>query len=93
MAISAAWLTVPGWRWRRWTLSNSGAQPANFLDVGGGATQERVSEAFRLIVSDNKVQGILVNIFGGIVRCDMIAAPLSMLCRKSALRYHRWWCA
>ncbi|VUS22981.1 ADP-forming succinate--CoA ligase subunit beta [Klebsiella spallanzanii] len=53
-----------------------GAQPANFLDVGGGATQERVSEAFRLIVSDSKVQGILVNIFGGIVRCDMIARAI-----------------
>ncbi|ABV14927.1 TPA: ADP-forming succinate--CoA ligase subunit beta [Citrobacter koseri] len=53
-----------------------GAQPANFLDVGGGATQERVSEAFRLIVSDKKVQGILVNIFGGIVRCDMIARAI-----------------
>ncbi|MEC5320499.1 ADP-forming succinate--CoA ligase subunit beta [Brenneria populi subsp. brevivirga] len=50
-----------------------GAQPANFLDVGGGATQERVSEAFRLIVSDSKVRGVLINIFGGIVRCDMIA--------------------
>lgn len=53
-----------------------GAEPANFLDVGGGATQERVSEAFRLIVSDKKVQGILVNIFGGIVRCDMIARAI-----------------
>lgn len=53
-----------------------GAQPANFLDVGGGATQERVSEAFRLIVSDSKVQAILINIFGGIVRCDMIARAI-----------------
>lgn len=53
-----------------------GAQPANFLDVGGGATQERVSEAFRLIVSDHHVQAILVNIFGGIVRCDMIARAI-----------------
>lgn len=50
-----------------------GAEPANFLDVGGGATQERVTEAFRLICSDARVKGILVNIFGGIVRCDMIA--------------------
>lgn len=58
-----------------------GEQPANFLDVGGGATQERVSEAFRLIVSDDKVQAILVNIFGGIVRCDMIArAIIHALC-------------
>lgn len=53
-----------------------GEQPANFLDVGGGATQERVSEAFRLIVSDSKVKAILVNIFGGIVRCDMIARAI-----------------
>lgn len=53
-----------------------GANPANFLDVGGGATQERVTEAFRLIVSDSNVQAILVNIFGGIVRCDMIARAI-----------------
>lgn len=50
-----------------------GGEPANFLDVGGGATAEKVAEAFKLIVSDNKVQAILVNIFGGIVRCDLIA--------------------
>jgi succinyl-CoA synthetase beta subunit len=50
-----------------------GGEPANFLDVGGGATMERVSEAFKLITSDPKVQAILVNIFGGIVRCDLIA--------------------
>ncbi len=50
-----------------------GGQPANFLDVGGGATKERVSEAFKIILSDENVKGILVNIFGGIVRCDMIA--------------------
>lgn len=50
-----------------------GGEPANFLDVGGGATKERVSEAFKIILSDPKVKGILVNIFGGIVRCDLIA--------------------
>lgn len=50
-----------------------GGEPANFLDVGGGATQERVGEAFKIILSDTKVKAILVNIFGGIVRCDMIA--------------------
>lgn len=50
-----------------------GGDPANFLDVGGGATKERVSEAFKLILSSPKVDAILVNIFGGIVRCDMIA--------------------
>ena len=51
----------------------SGGQPANFLDVGGGATKERVAEAFKLILSDDSVKAVLVNIFGGIVRCDMIA--------------------
>lgn len=50
-----------------------GAEPANFLDVGGGATAERVAEAFKLILSDNNVKAVLVNIFGGIVRCDLIA--------------------
>jgi succinyl-CoA synthetase beta subunit len=51
----------------------AGEEPANFLDVGGGATQERVEAAFRLILSDPSVKGVLINIFGGIVRCDMIA--------------------
>ncbi len=50
-----------------------GGDPANFLDVGGGATKERVTEAFKIIMSDSKVKGILINIFGGIVRCDLIA--------------------
>ena len=50
-----------------------GGSPANILDVGGGATKERVTEAFKIILSDSKVQAVLVNIFGGIVRCDMIA--------------------
>lgn len=50
-----------------------GGMPANFLDVGGGATKERVSEAFKIILSDPKVSAVLVNIFGGIVRCDLIA--------------------
>jgi succinyl-CoA synthetase beta subunit len=50
-----------------------GGQPANFLDVGGGATKERVTEAFKIILSDTGVKAILVNIFGGIVRCDLIA--------------------
>jgi succinyl-CoA synthetase beta subunit len=53
-----------------------GGQPANFLDVGGGATKERVIEAFKLILSDTSVQGVLINIFGGIVRCDMIAEAI-----------------
>lgn len=51
----------------------NGGAPANFLDVGGGATKERVTEAFKIILSDRHVKGVLVNIFGGIVRCDLIA--------------------
>ncbi|MGF1766100.1 ADP-forming succinate--CoA ligase subunit beta [Enterovibrio makurazakiensis] len=50
-----------------------GGSPANFLDVGGGATKERVTEAFKIILSDDNVKAVLVNIFGGIVRCDLIA--------------------
>jgi len=54
-------------------IALNGGAPANFLDVGGGATKERVTEAFKLILSSDKVRAIFVNIFGGIVRCDMIA--------------------
>jgi succinyl-CoA synthetase beta subunit len=50
-----------------------GGRPANFLDAGGGADKEKVKEAFKLILRDDKVRAILVNIFGGIVRCDLIA--------------------
>jgi succinyl-CoA synthetase beta subunit len=50
-----------------------GGKPANFLDVGGGATKERVIEAFKIILSDKNVEAVLINIFGGIVRCDLIA--------------------
>ena len=53
-----------------------GGNPANFLDVGGGATKERVVEAFKIILSDESVKGVLINIFGGIVRCDMIAEAI-----------------
>ena len=53
-----------------------GGNPANFLDVGGGATKERVVEAFKLILEDDSVKGVLINIFGGIVRCDMIAEAI-----------------
>ncbi|MEX0887524.1 MAG: ADP-forming succinate--CoA ligase subunit beta [Phycisphaeraceae bacterium] len=53
-----------------------GGEPANFLDVGGGATEEAVTEAFRIILDDDKVQGVLVNIFGGIMRCDVIAQAI-----------------
>jgi succinyl-CoA synthetase beta subunit len=55
------------------TIKLFGGEPANFLDVGGGASQERVAAAFRILLSDPNVEGVLINIFGGIVRCDMIA--------------------
>jgi succinyl-CoA synthetase beta subunit len=50
-----------------------GGEPANFLDVGGGATEEQVTEAFKILISDKNVRAILVNIFGGIMKCDVIA--------------------
>ena len=53
-----------------------GAEPANFLDVGGSATEEAVTEAFRIILNDPKVEGVLVNIFGGIMKCDIIARAI-----------------
>lgn len=59
-----------------------GAEPANFLDVGGGATKERVTEAFKIILSDPNVTGILVNIFGGIMRCDIIAEGIVTAARE-----------
>ena len=64
---------------------HSGA-PANFLDVGGGATKERVTVAFKIILSDPNVEGILVNIFGGIMRCDVIAEGVVAAAREVALR-------
>ena len=63
----------------------AGAEPANFLDVGGGATKERVTEAFKLILSSDKVKAILVNIFGGIVRCDLIAEGIIGAVREVGL--------
>ena len=62
-----------------------GGDPANFLDVGGGATKERVAEAFRIILSDANVEGILVNIFGGIMRCDVIAEGIITAARELGL--------
>lgn len=63
-----------------------GGEPANFLDVGGGATATQVMEAFRLISSDSKVQAILVNIFGGIMRCDVIAEGIIMAAKTLSLK-------
>ena len=62
-----------------------GAEPANFLDVGGGATKERVTTAFKIILSDPNVEGILVNIFGGIMRCDVIAEGVVSAAREISL--------
>ena len=62
-----------------------GGEPANFLDVGGGANKEKVTEAFKLILSDPNVEGILVNIFGGIMRCDIIAEGIISAAREVSL--------
>ena len=66
-------------------IKHYGGEPANFLDVGGGATRERVTTAFKLILSDKNVEGILVNIFGGIMRCDVIAEGVVAAAREVAL--------
>ncbi|HDK37464.1 MAG TPA: succinate--CoA ligase subunit beta, partial [Thiolapillus brandeum] len=63
-----------------------GGEPANFLDVGGGTTAERVTEAFKLILSDSKVKTVLVNIFGGIVRCDLIAQGIIAAVEKLGMQ-------
>ena len=62
-----------------------GGEPANFLDVGGGATKEKVSKAFQIILSDENVEGILVNIFGGIMRCDIIAEGIIAAAKEVSL--------
>jgi succinyl-CoA synthetase beta subunit len=73
-------------QWRRSGDGDHGpgaaASPANFLDVGGGTTAERVAEAFKIILSDHKVKAVLVNIFGGIVRCDLIAEGIISAVRE-----------
>ncbi|MDQ2092092.1 ADP-forming succinate--CoA ligase subunit beta [Marimonas arenosa] len=63
-----------------------GSEPANFLDVGGGATKEKVTEAFKIITSDPQVKGILVNIFGGIMRCDVIAEGVVAAVKEVGLK-------
>jgi len=67
------------------TIKLFGAEPANFLDVGGGATTEKVTEAFKLMLANPKVKGILVNIFGGIMRCDTIANGVVAAARETHL--------
>jgi succinyl-CoA synthetase beta subunit len=64
----------------------AGGQPANFLDIGGGASQERVEQAFRILLADSSVKAVLINIFGGIVRCDMVAAGVIAAARNLGAR-------
>jgi malate-CoA ligase subunit beta len=66
-------------------IKAAGGEPANFLDIGGGATPERVAKAFRLVTSDEKVRAILVNIFAGINRCDWVAEGIVMALQKSSI--------
>ena len=68
------------------TIKLFGAEPANFLDVGGGATPEKVTEAFKIMLKNKKVKAILVNIFGGIMKCDTIAAGIISACRAVNLQ-------
>jgi succinyl-CoA synthetase beta subunit len=67
------------------TIKLFGAEPANFLDVGGGATTEKVTEAFKIMLKNPKVEGILVNIFGGIMRCDTIATGVVAAAKETHL--------
>jgi succinyl-CoA synthetase beta subunit len=67
-------------------IKHHGGAPANFLDVGGGASQERVENAFRILLSDRAVKAVLINIFGGIVRCDMIAAGVVAAAKNLKVR-------
>jgi len=64
----------------------AGGEPANFLDVGGGASQERVEAAFRILLADENVQAVLINIFGGIVRCDMVARGVVEAAKKLSIK-------
>jgi len=67
-------------------IQHCGGRPANFLDVGGGATKDQVSEAFKIILGDQAVKGIMVNIFGGIMDCDVIAHGIVDAARETALQ-------
>ena len=66
-------------------ISGVGARPANFLDVGGGADEEKVKRAFLLILADSRVKRVLVNIFGGILRCDVAARGIFMACEEAGM--------
>ena len=66
-------------------IKQAGAHPANFLDVGGGADTEMIANGFRIILSDDHVKGILINIFGGILRCDILAQGVVQAARKTGM--------
>ena len=68
------------------TIKLFGAEPANFLDVGGGASTEKVTEAFKIMLKNSNVKGILVNIFGGIMKCDTIADGVIEAVRQTHLK-------
>jgi succinyl-CoA synthetase beta subunit len=63
-----------------------GGEPANFLDVGGGASKEKVSQAFRILLADSRVRGVLINIFGGIMRCDVLAQGIVEAAREMSIK-------
>jgi succinyl-CoA synthetase beta subunit len=67
-------------------IKQAGAEPANFLDVGGGASAEMVENGFRIILSDANVKGILINIFGGILRCDVLANGVVEAAKKTGIQ-------
>jgi succinyl-CoA synthetase beta subunit len=67
-------------------IKQTGGQPSNFLDVGGGANQETVTQAFRIILRDKAVKGIFVNIFGGIMKCDVIANGIVAAAKELGLK-------
>ena len=67
-------------------IQRCGGKPANFLDVGGGASKETVTEAFKILLSDEQVKGILINIFGGIMRCDVIAQGVVEAARELSVK-------
>ncbi|MBN1105688.1 MAG: succinate--CoA ligase subunit beta, partial [Deltaproteobacteria bacterium] len=67
-------------------IKMAGAEPANFLDVGGGASEEMITRGFEIILEDEKVKAILINIFGGILRCDVLARGVVSAAKKTAIR-------
>ena len=71
-------------------IQHFGGSPANFLDVGGGASKEQVTAAFKIILSDPNVKGILVNIFGGIMDCNVIATGIVAAVKETRLEHCRW---